>query len=604
MNWRDGIRAFVSSWKLLLFILVSLLCLFLLSFQGYIVSNRSTKTIEGQYNRILVENMDSLSVNISNYLNYIDDFARTLSNSPGLIGVLEGDAAGKKKKAEEQIRQFSEYYHLRLPVNIQIIDNKDKVYAYPSVNLWEERRLKEIVSTFPWFGQRVALDNNYLHWNVTRDFHGGRASNALYVSKNIIRNNESAGLLVIELNGTLIERLLNKAQIHADNPILVFSGDLRTLFHNEGLPAKLTEDEQSLANVYQQVKAQNRDEGAMDVRLSGVSYRILYKQIASTPWTMASFIPPSLLHTDSVSIWRITAMTTVISIAFIIAFFSILYVKVTRPIQHLSRVVRHAGDGLSPKPYAYKGFKEIETLNRGIFQFFAEIQKQFETIKRGEGEKRRLELHLLQEQMRPHFWHNSLNSLRFLAVLHGDKKMAEAILSLTRMLDYTLRNTEVLYSTLEEEKEYALSYVRFQEIRSMQQIGIILDLDEPTLNALIPKFTLQLLLENAIVHGFASPFDREPQIRIVSRLEDRTLFLTVIDNGNGIEPAALRRLFDSERRQSRESSGISLINMQQRFRLEYGEPYGIRIDSKVNEFTAVTITLPYTAADAEKEGET
>lgn len=602
MSWRDGIGSVLAGWKMLLFVLLSLLVLFLISLQGYVVSKQSTKTIEEQYYRTIVENMDSLSVNLSNYLNYIDDFARALSNNPDLLNVLQTGGDGAKRKAEEQIRLFSEYYHLRLPVNVEIISDRQDVFAYPSINLWEERRLKEIVATFPWFEHRIALDNSFLHWNVAADFHRESSSNVLYVSKNIIRDNRSYGLLVMELNGILIERMLNRAQIHEDNPIAVFSGDMQTLFHNEGFPAKLSEDGAPLRDVYRMVKARNQDQGSVDVRMSGTDYRVLFKQIASTPWTMVSLIPPELLHTDSVSIWRITAVMTALSLLFVAIFFAILYTKVTLPVHQLSRIVRTAGEGRTPSPYSYKGFREIETLSRGIFQFLGEIQEQFQTIKRGESEKRKLELQMLQERMRPHFWHNSLNSLRFLAMLQGDRKMSEALLSLSRMLDYTLKNTEVLYSTLEEEKEYAMSFVRFQEIRSMQRLSVQLDLDEPSLQARIPKFTLQPLLENAILHGFAPPFDREPQLRVAAGEESGMLVLRVWDNGNGMEADALKRLFRPDRQQERRSNGISLINLQQRFRLEYGEPYGIRVESEASRFTQVTVSLPYRTAGQEREG--
>ncbi|WP_020433482.1 sensor histidine kinase, partial [Paenibacillus riograndensis] len=489
---------------------------------------------------------------------------------------------------------------------IQVLLNPDELYAYPSLNVWEEHEIRTIVSSFPWFDQRVSLDNDYLHWNVTADFHtnssSGASSNALYVSKNIIRDNRSLGLLVIEMNGSLIERLLNRAQIHAQNAVFIVSGEGQLLFRNENMLKPLQEDAELFSTATQILK-RGDDHGTQNISWAGSPYYLIYKQISSTPWTMFSLIPMYSFHSDSMNIWHTTAITTAISVVLIAAFFCVLYLKVTLPIAQLSRIVRKAGQGQTPETYAYKGFKEIETLNRGIFRFFEQIQEQFQTIKRGENEKRKLELHRLQEQMRPHFWHNSLNSLRFLAVLNGDNQMAEAILSLTRMLDYTLRNTDVLYSTLEEEKDYAMSFVRFQEIRSMQQIRVNLELDERAMQAQIPKFTLQLILENSIMHGFAAPFDKEPWIRVVAETEDELLILRITDNGNGMDQATLQRLFQPERKQhrARRSSGLSLINLQQRFRLEYGSGFGIRVASEHGQFTEVTMTLPLMTTDNEQE---
>lgn len=607
MDVRRGIRSLFSSWKLLLFILISLLMLFLTSLQGYIVSSQSTRKIEEQYSRIIAENLDSVSVNLSNYLNYIDDFARSLSNHPELIDALQSGGATAKTKTERQLGAFSDYYHLRLPVNIQVYDNRRNVYAYPSINVWEEKRLLDTVSDFPWFANRVALDNDFLHWNVASDFHDAPSSEALYVSKNIIRNNRSFGLLVIELNGALIERMLDRAQINEANPIFIFSGDMRTLFRNERLPEGVDGSSASLRDVYRLVRSLDAGEGIADVRLSGRPYRALYKPVASTPWTMVSLLPPDSLHADSVSIWRITAIMTGISVLFIAVFFAILHTKVTMPVRRMSRIVEDSAAGRAPPDsYSYRGFKEIETLNGGINRFLEKIGEQVETIRRGESEKRRLELQRLQEQMRPHFWHNSLNALRFLAVLRGDSTMAEALLSLTRMLDYTLRNTDVLYSTVEEELGYAMSFVKFQEIRAMRSVRVELDVDEAVQRAAIPKFTIQPLVENAIVHGFSPPFDREPRLRIEGRLREGDLELVIADNGKGSEPAAASEPLGLERRSGRpRAGGLSLINLRQRLRLEYGDPYGIVLDSRPNEYTKVTITLPYRTGgtlEPEKEG--
>ncbi|MDI4650197.1 sensor histidine kinase [Cohnella hashimotonis] len=603
MNWRHGIRSLFASWKLLLFILISLLLLCLTSLQGYIVSRQSTRTIEDQYARLIAENMDSVSVNLSNYLNYIDDFARTLSNHPALIESLQ---SGAKPQTERQLSAFAEYYHLRLPVNIQVFDSRQRVYAYPAVNTEEEQRLLRTVSDFPWFENRVAIDNNFLHWNVSSDYHiASHAEAALYVSKNMIQNNRSLGLLVIELNGTLIERMLDRAQINADNPIFLFSGDEETmLFHSERLTGDISDWSAHLLAIYRTIKDARADEGALDIRLSGRPYRLLYMQVASTPWTMASLLPPSALHASSVSTWRITALTTGVSILFIAVFFAVLHRKVTMPIRRLSRIVEDSnGKGMLPDNYRYSGFKEIETLNSGIHRFLGKIQEQVETIRRGETEKRMLELQRLQEQMRPHFWHNSLNALRFMAMLRGDPTMAEALLSLTRMLDYTLRNTDVLYSTLEEEIEYAMSFVKFQEIRAMRTYRVELDVDAAALRAEIPKFTVQPLVENAIVHGFAAPFEGETLLRIEARARGGDLALTVADNGKGIAPAALLGPAGSGRRSGRGApGGLSLANLRQRLRLEYGSPYGLEIDSAPGAYTKVKLSLPYRPAEQKMEG--
>jgi len=604
MNGRLKLSRMLSGWNLLFFICIACLILFFVAFQGYVISKQSTHTIENQYNQIMFENMDSLSVNIANSLNYIDDFARTLSNNPELIATLERNDANSKTKIKDHIQAFSDYYHLRLPLFIQVLTNQDQIYAYPPMDAEDEERLKGTVSNFAWFKQRVSLDNNYIHSNIAVDFHHNERTNALYLSKNIIQNNRSLGLLVIEMNGSLIERMLDRAQVHEKNSVFILSAQGEVLFQNESSTLHDAQAKLDTKHIYQEIKRTNKDFGSDEVRFEGTKYYYKYKQIPSIPWVLVSLSPLQSLDSGSMDVWRTTLMTTGISILLLGTFIYFLYIKVTFPIHQLSTLVKQAGEGKTPEPYPYRGFKELETLNRGIFQFFEQIQTQIETIKQGESEKRRLELHMLQSQMRPHFWHNCLNSLRFMAVLHGDRTMEEAILSLTRMLDYTLKNTDVIFSKLEEEQEYAISYIRFQEIRTMQKIRVHLDLDPRTLEASIPKFSIQPLLENAITHGFTGAYNKEPCIEIHAHIQEDKLIIRVMDNGNGIEPQKLKHLLDPNRVRKPErqasGSGISLTNLEQRIQLEFGKEFGLQIESQVNSYTEVKIVLPYTITETKE----
>jgi len=605
MIGRLKLSRMLSGWNLLFFICIACLILFFVAFQGYVISKQSTHTIENQYNQIMFENMDSLSVNIANSLNYIDDFARTLSNNPELIMALQRNDVNTKTKIKDHIQAFSDYYHLRLPLFIQVLTNQNQIYAYPPMDTEDEHRLKETVSNFSWFKQRVSLDNNYIHSNVAIDFHHNELSNALYLSKNIIQNNRSLGLLVIEMNGSLIERMLDRAQVHEKNSVFILSAQGEVLFQNESSTLHDVQAALDTKHIYQEIKRNNRDFGSDEVRFAGTKYYYKYKQIPSVPWVLVSLSPLQSLDSGSMSVWRTTLMTTGVSILLLGTFIYFLYIKVTFPIHQLSRLVKQAGEGKTPASYPYRGFKELETLNRGIFQFFEQIQTQIGTIKQGESEKRRLELHMLQSQMRPHFWHNCLNSLRFMAVLHGDRTMEEAILSLTRMLDYTLKNTDVIFSKLEEEQDYAISYVRFQEIRTMQKIRVHLNLDPRALGASIPKFSIQPLLENAITHGFTGSYNKEPCIQIHAHIQEDKLILRIIDNGNGIEPQKLKHLLDPNqiRKPERQASGsgISLTNLEQRIQMEFGKDYGLQIESQLHSYTEVKIVLPYTIIEAKGE---
>lgn len=602
MLCNEMVRGALNGWKMLLFILFSFTVLFLIAFQGMIISKQSTNTIEKQYNQIIFDKMDSLSVNIIYYLNYIDDFARTLSIKSDLMLRMQDHHDVPK----EVIEGYLNYFRLRLPLYIQILTDQNRVFAFPPIDQEEEERFKDTISSFPWYGSRVFLNNSFIQSDVAPDFHYSAFPKALYVSKNMLQNDRSLGTLTIKMNGSAIETLLDSVRINPLNAVFILSPEGRVLFENSQSSPEVSNYLKSLdpKSMDELIKKNGDEANSGQMKIADQDCYFIYKQIPSTTWEVLSIIPLRSLHAESISVWQTTGITTAFSVLLILSFGYILYRKLLLPLQRISYIVSAAGEGVTPEKYVYKGFKELETLNQGIYQFFEQIQMQIQTIKAGESEKRRLEVHVLQEQMRPHFWHNSLNVLRFMTILHGNSTMADAILALTRMLDYTLKNSHTLFSKVEEEREYALQYIRFQEIRSMQRMDVQVNIEEKALHAQIPKFTLQPLLENAITHGFCTPFNGKPLLSIDIRVEDGWLNIHIKDNGNGIDRDTLRVLLQPERHvaNKKHTSGISLLNLQERIRLEYGSGYGIEVDSQLGEGTQIQIKLPLITS-REEEGE-
>ncbi|NEW07378.1 hypothetical protein GK047_15345 [Paenibacillus sp. SYP-B3998] len=598
---KEKVRGVLNGWKMLLFVLFSYTVLFLIAFQGMIISKQSTNTIEKQYNQIIFDKMDSLSVNIINYLNYIDDFARGLSTKTDLMLRIQDHHDVPK----EVIEGYLNYFRLRLPLYIQILTDQNRVFAYPPIDLEEEERFKGTLVSFPWYGTRFFLNNSYIQSDVAPDFHYSAFPKALYISKNMLKDDRSLGTLTIKMNGSAIETLLDAVRINPMNAVFILSPEGKVLFENTQSSPEVSNYLKSLdRNRMDELIKKNGDEaGSGQMKIAGQDCYFIYKQIPSTTWEVLSIIPLKSLHAESISVWQTTGITTAFSVLLIVTFGYLLYTKLLLPLQRMSRIIRAVGEGTNPEKYVYKGFKELETLNQGIYQFFEQIQMQIQTIKAGESAKRRLEVHVLQEQMRPHFWHNSLNALRFMAMLHGNSTMADALLALTRMLDYTLKNSHTLFSKVEEERDYALQYIRFQEIRSMQRMDIEIEIDAQALEAQIPKFTLQPLLENAITHGFCTPFDRKPVLSMLIRVKDDWLNICIADNGNGMDSDTLRTLMQPEEQvpSSLQNSGISLLNLQERIRLEYGSEYGVSVDSQLGKGTQIEVRLPLITSK-QKEG--
>lgn len=198
--------------------------------------------------------------------------------------------------------------------------------------------------------------------------------------------------------------------------------------------------------------------------------------------------------------------------------------------------------------------------------------------------KRQLELEMLQYQINPHFLFNTLNSLKFVAQMNDVPVLDEGISSLSSLLQHTLvRKQEIIPISMEIDN--LKHYFNLQNIRYAGMFHVIYDLEEITLKYEIPRFVLQPLAENAIIHGTVK--NREITITIKSHLiENKFIELILQDDGSGFDPSILE-IGKKER-----FSSIGLSNVDQRIKLHYGSQYGLIISSTSGKGTLCKILLP------------
>ena len=262
--------------------------------------------------------------------------------------------------------------------------------------------------------------------------------------------------------------------------------------------------------------------------------------------------------------------------------------------------------------------KKIELFNDGII--FTEIFKSLEGIspdtdalllkvhtildkdKIMENAKQQARYLALQNQINPHFLYNVLESIRSDAIMAGVPEIGKITEALAVFFRYTTSKMESL-STLQEELNNVENYFLIQKYRFDDKLELKIKLprdDEEILKTRIPKLTLQPIVENAIKHGL------EPKVSggtIVIDIEhsDTVLYLSVVDDGIGIEEARLVCLNEKlSRMDANDSSaneggkgGIALINVNSRIRLLMGDEYGIHILSTPRIGTEVCLILPY-----------
>jgi two-component system sensor histidine kinase YesM len=227
------------------------------------------------------------------------------------------------------------------------------------------------------------------------------------------------------------------------------------------------------------------------------------------------------------------------------------------------------------------------------------IESMFEQITMEQTKKRRAELEMLQAQINPHFMFNLLNSIRMNILIQGDKENAELIASLSSLLRMTI-NRDNEFIPLQEEVDTVNHYIRLMNFRHANQVRLEVHFENGCEQAKVPRFVIQPLIENAIIHGFEQ-FDGEifiDAIRIREAGADDVL-ISVRDNGIGMTEDKLQELRAKvERDQETQDhgkkgfSGIGVQNVFQRLRLIYGRQVQLDIASEPDVGTKITIRFP------------
>lgn len=207
----------------------------------------------------------------------------------------------------------------------------------------------------------------------------------------------------------------------------------------------------------------------------------------------------------------------------------------------------------------------------------------------------------LQTQINPHFLYNTLEEIRGLALIKDENDIADMTEALALMFRYSISqdNKNV---TFEQELRNLENYILIQKFRFSDKFSLRYELDksdEYLMNYRLPKLTIQPIVENAIQHGL-NTMDEGGLITIKAITTQNRLLIRITDNGIGIPADSLeqlnRKLENSAAADSqiptKEKTGIALINVNLRIKLNYGSQYGLFVSSTANAGTTVEISLP------------
>lgn len=276
---------------------------------------------------------------------------------------------------------------------------------------------------------------------------------------------------------------------------------------------------------------------------------------------------------------------------FLFFIFSLIFFKqIIIPIKNLIVTMRKVEKGDFNQTVMVKGRNELFHLGHAFNKMLVEIQSLMNERDLKEKEKIKFEIEALQSQINPHFLFNTLNSIRLMAIVAKSENVKNMLEAFIKLLSNTHKDAHNMI-TIEEEMENLNQYIFIMKYRYGNRFTASIEIQDEIKECMILKLLIQPIVENAILHGM-SDLDRPGKIEIKAWAKENLVFISVWDNGNGMNEEQIEELLSMPSNNEKGFTGIGIQNVDRRIKLNYGEKYGIMIDAEEDHYTEIKVMIP------------
>lgn len=356
--------------------------------------------------------------------------------------------------------------------------------------------------------------------------------------------------LLIALDEESVQKSYGQAGYNGSESVLV----------NEDNEIISATDEGILGQIYEQ-----EDE------YQNITYDISYKG-----WKLVNMIPKATYLRETKSLRNFGIVLAILALlggSLVAVHWSKKY---TNPIQILMEQMESVGreqlDIVKPEK---AGLPELDHLNEEFYYTVQKLKDYIRKLQEVEQEKAREELLALQYQINPHFLYNSLNSIRWMALMTNNTKVADSLVTLSKVIMPILRNPDFTWE-LKNELEFLKNYMDMMEIRYGNSMDYQLECEENLEEEIIPRFILQPVIENCFVHGGSNTEIRKIFLRIKKR--DK-FYIEVQNTGVHLSEEKLDEITQGMHMQEKTGNHIGLSNVYKRIKFLYEETGDVSITS-------------------------
>ncbi|WP_270169986.1 sensor histidine kinase [Paenibacillus sp. SYP-B4298] len=338
-------------------------------------------------------------------------------------------------------------------------------------------------------------------------------------------------------------------------------------------------------------------QGLLDEREKTRDYMAVSHTIQETKWRLEIWLPKKNVTEDFRLIQTVMLWATLGCVLLFAVLSYSLSLFITHPLKKLTRVMQQGKEGtLKENPEGYFN-REANQLNTKYNQMVRQMNHLIRSVYEIELLKSKSEITALHSQLNPHFLFNTLDSIYWAHIRKGEKELSHSIIRLADLFRYTIHSHGGGdgFVTLAEEIGQVRRYVDLMKLRWHDRLQVEIEVMPEAAACRIPKLTIQPLVENAIVHGI-EPLDQGGMVTVRADVHQGILTVSIADNGVGMSEEHLQMINKRLRQETREelavsSGGIGLYNVHKLVQLQYGERYGLELESTPGKGTIVKLVI-------------
>ncbi len=434
-----------------------------------------------------------------------------------------------------------------------------------------------------WYDSYNAKNKNIYDWSEMRNIqmYSFEKSPQKIVTL-YMRLNSTEGVLVLNIFQSYFEKGFNSLILNPEQTLMVLNEDNQLIYCNKKA---------------EEIKKYNlmdfKDtEGNKILNIGQEEYTINQTISGKYNWKYILITPSSFFYKVPIKITQMAALSLLISFLLGLALTFYITRKNYSQVKRILLILESAESGYPLPSFPDRIKDEYGYIIHNILKTFIEQSYLKTQLSERKYKLKMMELLALQSQINPHFLFNTLATISWETIIHlGESNYINRMIeNLSDILRYSLESPSETV-TLKKEIENTKSYIEIQKYRYGDKFDVIWECDTYTEDIEVTKLLMQPLVENSIYHG-AKEKETKSKIKIKIKANSEYLDISVIDSGKGMTKVTLMEVRKKLETDVEQYEHIGLGNINKRLKLFYGNEYGLRIKSKYNFGSVVSIRIP------------